>query len=276
MSKAFLARAIGAALLLWVLTGVLQPAAIQASHSWASHWRRPSSAMFEVPTRRMLSSIWLTRFATAMADWRKPAMKKIRPKHTSSTGQNASCPLFMNTMSVCNGNYGAVPWAGLAQVWSSGGHTVYGRAVQNDYYMTGTQAVAYRQMVICQEIGHVLGLGHINVSFNTPNVGSCMDYTNDPDGGPGGVSNTDPDNMNPYAHDYAQINSRYSHIGMIPQIIPGLKQDVMPAAMATINPLKVEDFGALVARGDAGHTERYLRDYGNGWTVTTWVTKHPR
>ena len=275
MLKPFLVRAIAVALLALASTAIV-PTPVVASHSWASHWRRPSSSLMEIPTRRMLSSIWLTRFATAMADWRKPAMTKIRPKHTSSTGQNSSCPLFNGTISVCNGNYGAVPWAGLAQVWSISGHTVYGRAIQNDYYMTGTQAVAYRQMVICQEIGHVLGLGHINVTFNTPNVGSCMDYTNDPDGGPGGVSGSDPDNMNPYAHDYAQLNSRYQHIGMI---IPGFKQEeqeVMPAAMVSVNPLKVADFGSLVARGDAGHTERYVRDFGNNATITTWVTKIPR
>jgi hypothetical protein len=37
-----------------------------------------------------------------------------------------------------------------------------------------------------------------------------MDYTNDPDGGPGGASNNDPDNEHPNNHDYTQLMSIYN------------------------------------------------------------------
>ncbi len=33
---------------------------------------------------------------------------------------------------------------------------------------------------MCQEIGHDFGLDHQDENFNNPNLGTCMDYTNDP------------------------------------------------------------------------------------------------
>ena len=53
---------------------------------------------------------------------------------------------------------------------------------------------AYRRFVTCQELGHDFGLDHQDEVFDNPNLGSCMDYTNDPDGGAGGASATDPSN----------------------------------------------------------------------------------
>ncbi len=63
----------------------------------------------------------------------------------------------------------------------------------------------------CQELGHDFGLGHVNETFEDPNTGSCMDYTNDPDGGSGGGSLSDANNMHPNQHDYDLISSIYAH-----------------------------------------------------------------
>lgn len=200
-------------------------------------------------------------------------MKKIRPKTTFTGRQNSKCPLYAGQITVCDGNYGRTGWGGLAQVgWDGSGHTYYARAIQNNYYYVGSSAatVAYRQLVICQEIGHTLGLGHINVSYTTPNVGSCMDYTNDPDGGRGGVSQTDPNNMHPYAHDYAVINARHTHIGFLP---PMAQTAMPPAAMLGLDPKTFETFGTLVYRANAGYTERYEQSFPGGWGMATWVIK---
>jgi hypothetical protein len=33
---------------------------------------------------------------------------------------------------------------------------------------------------MCQEVGHTFGLDHQDENFNNTNLGTCMDYTNDP------------------------------------------------------------------------------------------------
>jgi hypothetical protein len=57
---------------------------------------------------------------------------------------------------------------------------------------------------MCQEIAHDFGLAHQDETFNNPNLGSCMDYTSDPDG--------PPSNEHPDAHDLLQLQTIYAHL----------------------------------------------------------------
>ena len=90
-------------------------------------------------------------------------------------------------MRVCNYNYGATGWLGVAQIWinSSSGHITSGVVMLNDSYFQLQQydTPEWRAMVMCQEIGHLIGLGHWNEEFEL-NCGSCMDYSNVPFGKP--------------------------------------------------------------------------------------------
>ncbi len=285
MSKWFLSRGICAAVILMALYA-LQPT-LDASHVWGPyHWQKTSAAIRTIPFRRYVSAIWITRYNTAITDWRKPAMTKIRPLTTLIGPQSAACPTFAGQGSVCDGNYGATGWLGLAQIWISGSHIQRGRARQNNtYFNTATyNTTPWRQFVICQEIGHIFGIGHVNVVFNNPNTGSCMDYTNDPDGGPGGASPSDPNNMHPNAHDYQLINARHNHIGFTPPTLLSSEETAdlpeptvdMPQAMKDYNPMRLEDFGTLVQSGDGGRTERYEVDFGNGHKVINQVIWHKK
>ena len=108
----------------------------------------------------------------------------------------------------CNAAYGYNGWLGLAQIWVSGSHIVKGVSKMNDSYFNTTtyNTPAWRQMVVCQEPGHTLGLGHQDEKFDNANLGSCMDYTNDPDGTiKGQLSNKHPND-----HDYVQLETIYS------------------------------------------------------------------
>ena len=60
---------------------------------------------------------------------------------------------------------------------------------------------AWKQMVMCQEVGHDFGLDHQDENFNNPNLGTCMDYTNDPS-----------TNQHPNAHDYEELDIIYAHL----------------------------------------------------------------
>lgn len=274
MSKWFLSRGISACVIVVALLSVI-PMPVAASHGWGKyHWKRTSSAIKYIPFRRYVSSIWVTRYNTAIADWRKSAMTKIRPKTTFIGPANKSCPMATGQGSVCDGLYGSTGWLGLATIYiAPGNHISRGMARQNNTYFKtkAYNTVAWRQFVICQEIGHIFGLAHVNEIFNNPNTGSCMDYTNDPDGGPGGASNTDKNNMHPNAHDYALINSRHLHIGFVEPERAWRPTD-MPVAMDAYRaPITLPQFGSLVWSANGGRTQRYEVEFGGGWKVANWV-----
>jgi hypothetical protein len=84
---------------------------------------------------------------------------------------------------VCNDTYGNNGWLGIAQVWISARHTYYAGCVKlNDtYFNTPTYNItAWGSLVSCQEVGHTLGLDQQDENFNNANLGTCMDYTNNP------------------------------------------------------------------------------------------------
>jgi hypothetical protein len=281
MSKLFLSRWFCAVLLL-MATYALVPTPTAASHVWGPyHWARTSSAIKNVPVRRLHSAAWITRYNLAVNDWKKTSLTKIRAAFGATGAASKTCAMVTGQITSCDASYGNTGWLGLATINISGSHIVRGNSkVNNTYFnMSAYNTVAWRQAVICQEIGHNFGLGHVNEVFTNANTGSCMDYTNDPDGGPGGGSNSDPDNMNPNAHDYALINSRHNHVG---SRLRGFDADhvefrpeklEMPSAVAAFNPTRLSDLGTLVAIGDGGRTAQYQKDFGNGFRAASFVVR---
>jgi hypothetical protein len=135
---------------------------------------------------------------------------------------------------VCNAKYGNNGWLGIASIWISGSHITQGTVKMNDtYFNTATyNKPSWKQMVLCQEIGHTFGLDHQDENFNNQNLGTCMDYSNDParDDGQG-------NNLHPNAHDYNQL----AHISTPrPRF---LKARVRLKAMPT-TPTKIGQIGA--------------------------------
>lgn len=241
------------------------------------HWRRANAAIRQIPIRRMHSAIWIARYATAYADWRNPAMTKVRPIQGAIGGPSNTCPPVLNQMTSCDGAYGNTGWLALTSIWANaGGHISQTTSKLNNKYfnMPPYNTVAYRQYLICQQIGRSFGLALANGVPNNRNTGSCMDATNDPDGGPGGASPTDPNNLHPNAHDYAVVNAKHNHIG---SILPGFGQAeeesvAMSQAAAAFNPMKLSELGIPVWSSNDGRLEQYDRQFG-AWTVTSFVTR---
>jgi len=278
MSKWFLSRGLCAAVMMLAVLALLPPA-LDATHNWGPgakgyHWQRTTSAIKQIPVRRFHSAKWLPRFATAMTDWQKPAMTKIKPKLGATGGAKNPCPFAMDQITSCDGSYGNTGWLGLASIsfYTATGHIAQGTSKVNNTYFNQAQynTVAFQQFVICQEIGHNFGLGHVNENDANKNTGSCMDYTSRPAG-----SASEPNNMHPNTHDYALINTKHNHVGsaaLLPGLAP-LRQAEMPAALAAYNPLKLSELGTLVARGSDGRTEQYEKDFGGGWKVSNLVIR---
>lgn len=97
---------------------------------------------------------------------------------------------------ICNLKYGQNGWLGIAGISISGSHITKAYTKLNDTYFVMAQynTTAHRQMVVCQEIAHDFGLDHQDENFSNTNLGTCMDYTNDPSGtkGTNGTLNNMP------------------------------------------------------------------------------------
>jgi hypothetical protein len=133
----------------------------------------------------------------------------------------------------------------------------------NDTYFTQAQynTPAWRRLVMCQEIAHDFGLDHQDENFNNPNLGTCMDYTSDPDG--------PPSNEHPNQHDYDQLVSIYSHTDRITTV--GAALAAAPPGFANADMHAQENWGSKVRDAANGRSSLYERDFGNGYKIFTFV-----
>jgi hypothetical protein len=257
-------------LVLVLAVAAFPTASASANHSWGKyHWARTSNP-FTLNLGNNVSSGWSTYLSTASSDWSVSAVLDTKVVAGSTTG--STCAASSGRVEVCNANYGSTGWLGVAQIWTTrGSHIVQGTAKMNDYYFNQAQynTAAWRRLVMCQEVAHTFGLDHQDENFNNPNLGTCMDYTNDPDGG----GSYGPSNEHPNQHDYDQLVSIYSHLDKTTTVGKALAQDA-PAGFANANMHAVENWGEKVS--DNGKSAVYVRDFGNGYKVIThvfWATE---
>ena len=188
------ALVVGIAIALPALAG---PAS--ASHSWGSyHWGRTANP-FTVRYGDNVDSRWDAHLRAAATDWSTSTVLDMSVV-TGAASNIKRCNAPQGRVEVCNAKYGFNGWLGIAGISLSGGHIVSGYTKLNDsYFDTATYNTPdWRRFVTCQEIGHNVGLGHQDENFNNANLGSCMDYTNNP------ATNTRPN-----AHDYNQLVTIY-------------------------------------------------------------------
>jgi hypothetical protein len=168
-----------------------------ASHSWGNyHWARTANP-FVLKVGDNVTSTWDSHLATASGDWSKSTVLDTTLVAGLAKGKNCRPP--NGRVEVCNAAYGNNGWLGLAQIWISSSHIVQGLVKLNDtYFNTPTyNAPEKRQHVMCQEVGHTLGLDHQDESG--ADLNTCMDYARS------------LDNQHPNAHDYEQLQIIYSH-----------------------------------------------------------------
>jgi hypothetical protein len=198
---------------IWVRAALLSCASLavgpaMANHSWGSyHWARTSNPL-KLDVMTAISSKWNASVGTSVSDWEQSNVLSLTQK--TATGINTKkCSAIPGKVLVCNAAYGQRGWLGIASIWASGSHITQATTKLNDSYhdFAPYNSPAWRALVACQEVGHDFGLAHQDEQFGPPNLGSCMDYTNDPDGG-GAYG---PSNEHPNAHDYDQLQTIYSH-----------------------------------------------------------------
>jgi hypothetical protein len=239
-----------------------------ADNRWGRyHWSRTSNP-FTLTLGDNVDSRWDGWLAEASSDWSSSAVLDTTVVVGQATG---GCTPADGKVEVCNAAYGANGWLGVAQIWVSGTHITKGAVKLNDTYhdQAPYRDAGWRDMVMCQEVGHIFGLDHQDEDFGNGNLGTCMDYTSYPD--------ADPANRQPNAHDYYMLDSViYSHTDS------GCKgpawkcsgaQQAPPPAF-DMNLPGVAQWGRLVATSRDGGQSVFVQDFGGGhrvYTHTTWT-----
>lgn len=241
-----------------LLAAVALPLTLLASHSWGGyHWARTSNP-FTVKLGDNVSSVWDPILRTSSADWSKSTVLDT----TIVAGQSAkrTCSPTSGRVEVCNGTYGNNGWLGVARIWLSGAHITQGTVRLNDSYFNSPtyNTTAWRNLVSCQEVGHTFGLDHQDENFSNPNLGTCMDYTNNPDS-----------NQHPNTHDYNMLQSIYSHLDSTATIGQTTR---MPNAMTDPEFDHPSQWGRLVRESRDHGQSTYELDFGGGRKIVTFVT----
>ncbi|MBI4062351.1 hypothetical protein HY410_00355 [Candidatus Gottesmanbacteria bacterium] len=233
-----------------------------ATHSWGGyHWAR-SANPFTLKLGDNVSSGWDAFLATTSSDWSVSSVldTTIVPGGTKPR----PCRPTSGRVEVCAASYGNNGWLGLAQIWVSGLHIAQGITKMNDTYFTTStyNTPAWRNLVMCQEVGHTLGLDHQDENFNNSPLGTCMDYTSDP-----------TPNQHPNQHDYDELELIYAHLDSFTTLQSGTQK--LPLGLSVSEAAKNGDFENRSDWGrelrNNGHVALYERDFGGGFKLFTFV-----
>lgn len=238
------------------------PLSAGATHSWGNyHWAR-TTASFTLKLGDNVSGLWDGMLGTASADWSQSSKLDTTVVAGGTTG--STCAPTYGRVEVCNADYGNTGWLGVAQIWiTTGAHIAQGTVKNNDYYF-GSSSYQYNntaemQHVICQEIGHTFGLDHqdeTGISLNT-----CMDYYHN-------TSDSDILSTHPNQHDYDQLTKIYKHKDRFTTVGASVPSSA-PAGWANADVQAQENWGAVVSSN--AHEALYVRDFGHGYKIFTWV-----
>ncbi|MDH3949072.1 MAG: hypothetical protein OEU74_08935 [Gammaproteobacteria bacterium] len=253
--------------LILLLLTVALPGVSMADHSWGKYKWKSSSIPFNLNLGDNVDSSWDGHLLSASTDWSVSTVLGTTVVPGSTAADPLSCNPESGNVQVCNAEYGNNDWLGLAQIYTRGFTIIAGVAKLNDtYYKTAKyNTPAWRQMVMCQEVAHTFGLDHQDETFNNVNLGTCMDYTNDPDG----TIDGELSNEYPNQHDYDQLEIIYA------------ADDGGGGGGGGCNPRSPKCNPASAAGGHAqwgqlvsghGGTEIYERNLGGGKKVITFVT----
>jgi len=240
-----------------------------ADNSWRNYKWNPSSIPFTLDLGDNVNSDWDAYLTNSSVAWTSSVVLDTNIVDGSTSSDPLTCSTEVGNVQVCNAEYGDNGWLGLAQIYISRGKTITaGIAKLNDTYYKTTfyNTPAWRMMVMCQEIAHTFGLDHQDEIFGNANLGTCMDYTDDPL--KGGVSNEYP-NQHDYDHLVAIYGASTSDEG------DGNTKDCNPRSpkcnpSATATTVWHTEWGLRVSK--RGGIETYVKDLGKGNRVITHVT----
>ena len=198
-------------MLVALATSLTLAAPAGATHAWGNyHWGGDADPRALSIVDNMTPD-WDVYREVAHADWDASAVIALTDvTGDDSNGARKRCKTQNGVLVVCNAAYGFNGWLGVAQIWvdPSNGHIAKALAKVNDSYfdLSTYDDPSAKLHVTCQEVGHVLGLGHQH------DEASCMDDAN-------GLF--DPAFAHPGTHDYEQLEQIYAHLDDPPALSGG-------------------------------------------------------
>lgn len=252
-----------------VISLTLFTSSAYANHSWGGyHWARTSNP-FTLKLGDNLSTNWDPYLTTTSADWSISSVLDTSVVLGGTTARR--CRATSGRVEVCNYRYGNNGWLGLAQIWISGSHITQGLTKVNDTYFSTVKynTPAWKNLVMCQEVGHTLGLDHQDEIFNNANLGTCMDYTDDPSG----LLKNQFNNEHPNTHDYDELATIYGHLDSFTTIQSGTQK--LPLGLSVAKRVQGGDFENKSEWGkelrNNGKVALYERDFGAGNKLLTFI-----
>lgn len=241
-------------ILVLILFGIafLVPISASAFHSWGGyHWARTSNP-FTLPVGDNVTGVWDPVLTTSISDWSVSSVLDLSWRAGGTSPK--PCRATSGRVEVCAAKYGKTGWLGIAQIWVTGLHITQGIVKNNDtYFSTATyNTTPWRNLVMCQEIGHSFGLDHQDEDFSNANLNTCMDYTSDPES-----------NQHPNAHDYEELENIYAHLDSTSTV------GFMPVGAQHGELNSQSDWGRAIK--DNGKVALFERELGMGNKLVTFV-----
>lgn len=233
----------------------LSPSGISANHSWGGyHWARTSNP-FNLKLGDNLTQNWKSYLSTTSNDW---SVSSVLDTNIVVGQARKNCSATSGQVEVCNKKYGNNGWLGIAQIWTSGLHITQAVTKMNDTYFVTPRynTTAWKNLVMCQEVGHTLGLDHQDEIFDNPNLNTCMDYTNNPES-----------NQHPNAHDYEELGIIYNHLDSFTTLTQISKQIAKQTATDSLD--TESEWGKLIKNN--GKIAKYERQLSDGSKLHTFV-----
>ena len=246
-----------------------------ATHSWGSyHWARTSNP-FTLKVVDGVSGQWDSYLNEAISDWSASSVLDLTKE--PGAGVNAKkCSAIAGKILACNAAYGQRGWLGIASIWANGSHITQATTKLNDTYFASAtyNKPEWRRLVTCQEIAHDFGLDHQDENFSNANLGSCMDYTNNPLG--------PPSNEHPNKHDFDQLEAIYGHLDSSTTIASALAATDFgvrtPGGRAPAGPVadnesgdSPAEWGRAIHYDGLGRPDVFVKDLGAGHKKITHV-----
>ena len=233
-----------------------------ASHAWGNyHWARTANP-FTLKLGDNVGVAWDAHLGTASNDW---SISSVLDTIVVPGTNLKNCKPVNGRVEVCNKKYSNNGWLGIASIWASGDHITKGTVKLNDTYFNTAKynTPAWKNLVMCQEIGHTFGLDHQDEIFANSPLGTCMDYTNDP-----------TPNQHPNQHDYDQLETIYAHLDTSTTIAGALSSILGRNNNGNDSGIPIEspeEWGKVIRKSHDGRNTLYERDLGKGNKVFTFV-----
>jgi hypothetical protein len=249
-----------------------------ANHIWGGyHWAGNGSNV-TIKVNTAITSQWTGSVGTSISDWDQS--NELTLNAAPSSAGTRKCNPIAGQILVCNSTYGNRGWLGIASIWLTSGHISQATTKLNDTYFNQAfyNTPGWRALVACQEIGHDFGLDHQDEGFNNVNLGTCMDYTNAPDGGVVGGFNYGPANRHPNAHDYQELNIIYNHNDGFTTANASTNFGIRQVGRAAPSPSSAlgsgespAEWGRAIHRDGQGRPDVFVKDMDSKHKVLTLV-----